>query len=162
MELHCLVALWRTIRRELFGLTNSYAHPLLCRSQSDTVDNNLRLVEDLQRESIDPDASWFLAESSPKVHSRLEGRSSGRTWARSSSLRLTVSRRSTPASTSRTTRNSSELSRSSSPLSVFSIQPRQAALGFQSASEETARQARNLKVEFEKEATESQAGHCHY
>lgn len=38
-------------------------HPS-CRSHPDTVDGNLRLVEDLQRKSTDRDASWLLAESS--------------------------------------------------------------------------------------------------
>ena len=65
MGLPCLVALWRTIRSESFCLTNSHPHPLLCRSHADTADNNLRLVEDLQRKSIHPNASWFLAKSSP-------------------------------------------------------------------------------------------------
>lgn len=64
MGLHCLVALWRTIRCELFVLNNRCTHPPSCRSHSDTVDNNLRLVEDLQCRSIHPDASWFLAQLS--------------------------------------------------------------------------------------------------
>lgn len=66
MGLHCLVALWRPIRCELFSLTNNkYTHPPSCRSHSDTIESNLRLVEDLQRKSIHPDAWWFLAKSSP-------------------------------------------------------------------------------------------------
>ena len=39
-------------------------HPS-CRSHPDTVDNNLRLVENLQRETINSGASQLLAESSP-------------------------------------------------------------------------------------------------
>jgi predicted Holliday junction resolvase-like endonuclease len=61
------------------------------------------------------------------------------------------------ASTNRTTRSSSK--RFHRPLLLSSIHPRQAALDFQTASEDAARQARNLKSEFEKKAAETQVGH---
>ena len=81
---------------------------LACRSHPDTVGGNQKLVEALQRNYINSDASQPLVDRLLQTRSRSEVRSSRRTWARSSSLRLIVSRRPTNVLATRTTRSSSK------------------------------------------------------
>jgi len=158
MEPHCLAASCKAIRCELFRSINGYTHPPSCRSHPDTVDNNLRLVEDLQRTSIPSDASCFCLSNSDRSILARRGEAQAR-----------LGRDPRPYAQlyqggSRTCRQAEQCAVPVSPQIRFvpsctsSIHPRQAALGFQSASEGISKQARNLKVEFEKEAAESQAG----